>query len=125
MIGRALLTPLPLTLFFSTFLFFAAVTPLSADPSDAPAAAETKVLRFEPVKENGSVIGLKLSNVRPDDGFGRIGFIEGDVIRMLNGKPITKFSQLRQIIADSAKIKAVVLRNGEAVVVEFDGRGKK
>lgn len=123
-------------------LFFCAITalglPLPAladDPAQPPqnTADETgqtgeqlppkqtklpNTTRVVPYKQNGKVVGLKFSNVTPKSSFGRAGLQNNDVVKMLNGTPITSYDQASKIIAGNKKVTAVVLRNDETI--KFD-----
>ena len=74
--------------------------------------------RVVPYKQNGQVVGLKFSNIAPKSSFGRAGLKNNDVVKMLNGTPITSYDQASKIIAGNKKVTAVVLRNDETI--KFD-----
>lgn len=74
--------------------------------------------RVVPYKQNGKVVGLKFSNITPKSSFGRAGLQNNDVVKMLNGTPVTSYDQASKIIAGNKKVTAVVLRNDETI--KFD-----
>ena len=98
------------------------------DPNATPAAAVAKephAVQVVPYKQNGSVAGMQLRNVTPESGFGRAGFISGDVIKMLNGTPIKDPRQMQEIILTNETVKAVVLREDDTIEIKIPGRKAK
>lgn len=81
-----------------------------------------KITKTAPVVKYGRTIGLRVSGVTPTSSFGRAGFQSGDIIKSLNGEPISKLQQVMDIIGENEKISAVVLRKGREIKMDVVGR---
>jgi general secretion pathway protein C len=81
--------------------------------------------RIVPVVENGHVIGFRLSALRPDGAFTRLGAVEGDVLLRVNGIEVQDFRRLLDLqasIKDLSTIHVDVLRNGEKRTLTYQVR---
>jgi membrane-associated protease RseP (regulator of RpoE activity) len=86
------------------------------------APQQTKeVPRVIQVKSRSAVVGLRLANISEKSGFGRAGFISGDIIKSLNGKPVRSVSEMTDSISTSETVTAVVIRNDQPIRFTFPG----
>jgi general secretion pathway protein C len=75
-----------------------------------------------PVRENGSVVGLKISGVRPEGLLAKLGIENGDRLTTINGfdvadpeKLLNAYAQLRTV----PKVVVVVVRAGRPVQLDY------
>jgi general secretion pathway protein C len=75
-----------------------------------------------PVRENGNVIGLKISGVRPEGLLAKLGVENGDRLTTINGfdvadpeKLLNAYAQLRTV----PKVVVVVVRGGRPVQLDY------
>ncbi len=75
-----------------------------------------------PVRENGNVVGLKISGVRPEGLLAKLGVENGDRLTTINGfdvadpeKLLNAYAQLRTV----PKVVVVVVRGGRPVQLDY------
>ena len=107
----------PFAAFTALVVIFTASSQLSAD--EPKLTTTVQAVEFQ---RDGKVIGIRLFNVTPESGFGRSGFLNGDVIKSMNDTPISDLSQVLGIIADSESVSAIVLRADKDIELKFAGR---
>lgn len=102
----------------------AAATIAQAPASAAPAPPETQLtadavrqgLAFKPQVQDGKVMGLQVSAGANAGAFRAAGFLPGDVITSVGGKPVTGIgdgSALVGALRPGASVAVTVRRNGE------------
>lgn len=104
------------TAMFGILLLGPLARPVLAEPQQQKAAP-----RVFQVKSRSAVVGLRLANINEKSGFGRAGFVSGDIIKSLNGKPVRSLSEMTDIISTSEAVTAVVLRNEQPIRFTFPG----
>jgi general secretion pathway protein C len=85
-------------------------------------AERMRLIRIVPELENGRVLGLRLSGVRPDSLLGHLGFQNGDRVQSINGidmstpeNALETYARLRT----SKEVSVVVMRRGSRVRLEY------
>lgn len=75
-------------------------------------------MRIVPAYRDGQPRGFKLFAIRPDSLFARIGMVNGDVVRRINGfemstpeNALEAYARLR----DANQVEVVLERNGSAI----------
>jgi general secretion pathway protein C len=82
-----------------------------------------KTIRIRPYFEAGKPGGIRVSNIDPDGLFGKMGLQDGDVIKGVNGKPLTVTLDAVEIynrLKQGGRITLAVLRGEENVQLRFD-----
>ena len=95
--------------------------PAGSKPLIAAPQQTKEVPRVIQVKSRSAIIGLRLANISEKSGFGRAGFISGDIIKSLNGKPVRSVSEMTDSISTSETVTAVVIRNDQPIRFTFPG----
>jgi general secretion pathway protein C len=80
----------------------------AADIVNNPAALLSQA-RIVPKYENGEMVGMELSAIKPGSVFEAMGMQEGDTIRELNGIPVTDQSGSSQALAEMASSKSITV----------------
>lgn len=79
-------------------------------------------MRAIPNIQNGRTNGFALSEIEPGSVFDEMGFEEGDVLRSINGQPLTDPSQamsMMNALRNASQITVQVLRDGELVTLTY------
>ena len=74
--------------------------------------------KFYPVVEGSEVVGLRIRRVNPKGLYRRIGLIDGDIIRSVNGQPITDPSDvetLNEILKSREPIELEIKRRNRII----------
>jgi len=92
---------------------------LRGSASDAPVAlADLKCVPFH--GEDGRVVGLRVTGVRPGGRFDRVGLRRNDVVVGCAGTRVERFGDLARLLARSSHVDLTVRRRGEGGVAEVD-----
>ena len=79
-------------------------------------------IRAMPNIQNGKTNGFALSEIEPGSVFDEMGIQEGDVIRNVNGQPITDPAQAMNMLSalrNQSQINIQILRDGEPVTLNY------
>jgi type II secretion system protein C len=79
-------------------------------------------IRAIPNIQNGKTNGFSLSEIEPGSVFDEMGLQEGDVLRSINGQPITDPSQAMQMMAalrNTTQLSIQVLRDGHPTTLTY------
>ncbi|RMG58584.1 MAG: hypothetical protein D6713_07420 [Deltaproteobacteria bacterium] len=82
-------------------------------------------VRIIPYFERGEAAGFRLAAIRPGSEFSQLGFSPGDIIKKVNGIPLTspeKIYTIFQNLKDEKKIEVDILRRGEKKTLVYEIR---
>ncbi len=82
-------------------------------------------VRIIPYFESGKPAGFRLAAIRPGSEFSMLGFSPGDIIKKVNGIPLTspeKIYTIFQNLKDERKIEVDILRRGKRITLEYEIR---
>jgi len=71
---------------------------LTQDGGPRSPAAIFSQARILPKYEDGSMVGIELSKIKPDSFYEKVGLQEGDIVTSLNGVPIDNPSASKQLL---------------------------
>ena len=75
-----------------------------------------------PNLQNGVLSGMKLFAIRPDSLLAKMGFMNGDLVREINGQKVdslSAWSSLQGELSTKAEVKVLLSRRGERVVLAY------
>lgn len=90
-----------------------------------PGAEMTKMF-WSPAVEGGLTRGWRLQRLAPDSVLGKLGLVQGDVVRRINGFEVTDPGKLLEVLnrlKDATRIELEIDRNGAAQRLEYRVRG--
>lgn len=82
-------------------------------------------VRIIPYFESGEAAGFRFAAIRPGSVFSELGFSSGDVIKQINGVPLTspeKIYTIFQNLKDEQRIQVDILRRGQKKTVGYEIR---
>ena len=82
-----------------------------------------KNIAIEDIRKNGKIEGFKIEKVNTNSIFGKLGLVQNDVIKTINGKKITSYSDAFKIYNEINKLEYLtieVLRNNEIVELNYE-----
>ncbi len=82
-----------------------------------------KDIAIDDINKNGKIEGFKISKVNKNSVFGKLGLVQNDVIKSINGKRITSYSDAFEIYNEINKLEYLsieVLRNNEIVELNYE-----
>lgn len=82
-------------------------------------------VRIIPYFESGEAAGFRFAAIRPGSVFSELGFTSGDVIKQINGVPLTspeKIYTIFQNLKDEKRIEVDILRRGQKKTVGYEIR---
>lgn len=82
-------------------------------------------VRIIPYFESGEAAGFRFAAIRPGSIFSDLGFSSGDVIKQINGVPLTspeKIYTIFQNLKDEKKIEVDILRRGQKKTMAYEIR---
>jgi len=75
------------------------------------------------VKQEGKITGFKVTRIKPDSPFAKLGLRQGDIIIKANNKPMTSYKDAIAIYNGIDKLQAlelVVLRNNQETEIVYE-----
>jgi type II secretion system protein C len=82
-------------------------------------------VRIIPYFESGEAAGFRFAAIRPGSVFSELGFTSGDVIKQINGVPLTspeKIYTIFQNLKDEQRIQVDILRRGQKKTIGYEIR---